>query len=208
MPQNPLSFNTLNPAGKLVAQYGGYQGDEYVSQFHGTKYTSVYNGYGFSGANPTAVTTSVGLATTYVGICLSNPATNTNNLVVRRVSATIIVEPASFLSVGLITGYSAAGIVTHTTPLTPFCSKIGATKTPLGATISATGKLDSACTLVGTPAWTQFFSTITSTTVPSVNTDLEDGIILIPGAYAAIGTTIASGSSGFYGSIEWAEFPV
>ena len=83
----------------------------------------------FMGANPSGVTTSAALATTYVGLCLSNPAGNASggkpiNLLVRRVSGVVIVAPAAVLAFNLITGYAAGGVTVHTTALTPFSAQI------------------------------------------------------------------------------------
>lgn len=202
MAQYPTSFNSQLPSKALAATQLGKQGDLLISGLHGNKYNRAYNGALFLGANSAGVTTSAGLATTYVGICLSNPAANTFNLVLRRVSGMVTVITAAVAGVGLITGYVAGGVTAHTTALTPANAIIGVTGT-------ATAKLDSACTIVGTPAWTMFFgSTPTATTNPSFSYDLEGSIILPPGAYAAIGTTVPSSSSGFWGSMEWEEVPV
>lgn len=156
----------------------------------------------FSGANPSGVTTSAGLAATCVGLILSNPAGNTKNLLIYRVSGAIIVAPSTVTAMGLITGYAAAGIVTHTTPLTPASSTIGGALTP-------TAKLDSAATLVGAPAWNRFFTQNTAAaSLMSFSQDMQGSIVLIPGAYAAIGTTIAGPTSGFQGSFEWSEVAI
>ena len=152
-------------------------------------------------ANQAGVTTSAGLATTYVGLVLSNPAGSGIGLLLRRVAGAFIVAPATVTGFNLIVGYSAAGIVTHTTALTPFSGEIG-----LGPTPAA--KLDSAATLVGTPAYSMVLAeTPTATTLLSFSVDLNGTIILPPGAYAAIGTTIAGPASGFQGSFQWQEAP-
>jgi hypothetical protein len=203
MPQNPPALYIKGgPSNALVPATGDKQSALLVSQFHGEKYHLAYSGLLCVGANSAGVTTSAGLATTYVGICLSNPAANAVNLVLRRVAGAFIVAPATVTGMNLITGYSAAGIVTHTTALTPFSSLIGTGAAP-------TAKLDSACTLVGTPVFTMVLSeTSTATTLPAFSLDLEGSIVLPPGGYAAIGTTIAGPASGFMGSMEWEEIPV
>ena len=151
--------------------------------------------------NPSAVTTSAGLATTYVGLCLSNPAGNTVNLVLLRAAGSFIVVTATITMMGLITGYAAGGITVHTTALTPFNGLIGTGAAP-------TAKADSACTLVGTPLWTMSFAQAAASSTAAFNTDLAGAIIIPPGGYAAIGTSIASPASGFQGSFEWLELPV
>jgi hypothetical protein len=190
VPQNPIYLKSDK------------QGNGLITTVHGNKYYTSYTLRGFYGANPSGVTTSAGLATTYVGLCLSNPAGSGVNLVLRRVAGAFIVAPATVTGMNLITGFSAAGVVTHTTPLTPACNLIGNTAVPLG-------KVDSACTLVGTPAYTQVLAeTSTATTLLAFSVDIDGGVVLSPGAYAAIGTTIAGPASGFQGSFEWAEWPV
>lgn len=202
MPQSPLAFNTLNTAGRLVPSIVDKQGSEIITAAHGNKYWGTYNLHVFAAANPTAVVTSAGLATTYTGICLSNPAASGVNLEVRKVSGSFVVAPTAATGVGLITGFLAAGVTVHTTPLTPFSGLIGNTATPAGL-------VDSACTLVGTPRWTQFMAQAsTTTTFPAWNIDMDGGLVIIPGGYIAIGTTIASAAAGFQGAFEWAEWPV
>jgi hypothetical protein len=181
----------------------GQQSDMFVSQLHGSKYSQAARGNIFFGANQSGVTTSVALATTYVGLCLSNPAGNTNNLVVRKVNAIFAVAQAALTSIGLITGYAGGGITAHTTPVTPRSGLVGSTA------IAATGKLDAACTLVGTPVWARWMSAgATATSDPQVGEEIDGGLVIPPGGYVAIGTLVASPSSGFLGSMEWEEVPV
>jgi hypothetical protein len=191
MPQNNLGVAYgKNPAGNFSPLSTDGDGALIVSQGEANT---------FLAANPSGVTTSAGLATTYVGICLSNPAGSGVNLIVRRVAGQFIVAPSTVTGLGLITGYSAAGIVTHTTPLTPFSRIIGTGPTPKGL-------VDSACTIVGTPVWTAFLSeTLIATDLPSFSVDLAGMLILPPGAYVAVGTTIAGPASGFQGSFSWEE---
>ena len=203
MPQGPLSALVSIFAGKFAPiKLGAAAATLLTDDLHGIKYEQTFANNMFVGANPSGVTTSAGLATTYVGLCLSNPAGSTVNLVLRRIGGALIVAPAALTGFNLITGFAAGGITAHTTALTPFCAKIGNAAVPQG-------KLDSACTLVGTPVYTRVLTeTPSATGVVSFFEDMQSGIILIPGAYAAIGTTIAGPASGFQGSIEWEEVPV
>lgn len=207
MPQNPnpVLIGT-NAAGAYRPASYGAQNDLMISQLHGAKYSQAVNNKLFFGANSAAVTTSVALATTYVGLCLSNPAGNTKNLVLRRVTAIFSVVQAAKTAIGLITGWASGGITAHTTPLTPKCAN-------LLNTTAATGKLDSACTLVGSganaPLWGRWLSSgATATSDPAVDVDLEGGLVIVPGAYVATGTLIAGPTSGFLGSMEWEEVDV
>ena len=202
MPQNNLgTAYGKGPSAALAPLSLGKQSDLLVSSFHGAKYHQAYTGALFIAANSAAVTTSAGLATTYVGLCLSNPASSGKNLIMRRVNGALLVVAAAETAFNLITGYAAGGITAHTTPLTPTSGIIGTAGSPVGLA-------DSACTLVGTPAWTR---PLAATQIAAggawFDTDLEGGMILPPGAYCAIGTNIASPASGFWGGVEWEEAP-
>lgn len=201
MPQNPPAI-AQTPTKAFAPLQVDKQGSLLQSAYHGAKYQQAYRSALFTGANQAGVTTSAGLTATYLGICLSNPAGNTVNLVLRRLAGSFIVAPTTVTALNLITGFTAGGITAHTTALAPFSSLIGSGAAP-------TGKLDSACTLVGTPLYTiSLTETLVATDLPAFSLDLEGGIVLIPGAYAAIGTSIASPASGFMGSIEWEEVAV
>lgn len=202
MPQNSAGLSSVLPTNALSPTLLGVQKDLLVSSFHGSMYHQAYTGALFCGSNPSGVTTSAGLATTCVGLILSNPVANTKNLVLRRVAAAFIVAPTIVTGLNLITGWVAGGVTAHTTPLTPFSTLIGTGPAP-------TAKLDSAATLVGTPVYSMVLGeTPVATTLPVFTVDLEGAFVLPPGAYAAIGTTIAGPASGFQGSFLWEEVPV
>lgn len=203
MPQNPLSaLVATNAALAAKALLVGADQDLSVSQRHGSKYQAAAAGTLCWGANTAGVTTSAGLATTCVGLILSNPAASLKNLLLRTISGAFIVAPSVVTGIGLITGYAVAGVVTHTTPLV-------AKKAIIGNAVLPSGKIDSAATIVGTPAWSMVLAeTPIATELPFFNLDLEGGIILPPGAYAAIGTTIAGPSSGFMGAFQWEEIAI
>lgn len=174
-------------------------GAMWVAQRRGRSYAAVANGNVGVAANQAGVVTSAALATTYTGLCLSNPAGSGKNLSILNASGAFIVAPSTVTGVGLIVGYATGGITAHTTPLTPFNALIGG-----GNALVA--KADSACTLVGTPAWARWLAeTPTATTLPYFSADIDGGIIIPPGGYVALGTTIASPAAGFVGSIEWEE---
>jgi hypothetical protein len=210
MSQGPLPFySAQNPLKVPAPQHLDAQGAQYVVERHGSSFGATYNGNIYWGANQAGVTTSAGLATTYVGICLSNPAGSGKNLAIGKVSAYLTVAPA-VLGVGLIVGYAAAGVVTHTTPLTVYSDLIGATASAPNGTLVGTpvGLVDGACTIVGTPLWRQPLGVgLVSANLLSVWEDMNGSIILPPGAYLAIGTNVAGPTSGFWGSIQWEENP-
>ena len=185
-------------AAKAVARFGA-SGDLIVSELNGRYYEQTKNQNLFWGANTAATAISVALATTYTGLCLSNPAGNLYNLVLTKVSFALSLAPAAIAPMGLITGYLSTGVVTHTTALIPANCLIGIGR-------ASTAKIDAACTLVGTPAWTMplmggFTAAALPGTTPAI-LDLEGSIIIPPGAYAAIGALTAV--TGF-GGIMWEE---
>lgn len=202
MPQGPLIASTERTAANLpgFAQLGK-QNDLLVSQFHAERYTTTYQGdVGFA-ANQTGATSSAALATTYTGLCLSNPAGSGQNLSILRVSALFVVAPAALTAIGLIVGYAVGGITAHTTPLVVGNALVGTIPTnPL------VGLADAACTLVGTPAWARWMAaTPSATAVFSFTEDAKGTLLIPPGGYVAIGTSIAGPTAGLLASIEWEE---
>lgn len=159
----------------------------------------------FFGANqgPGGTTTTVGLAATYTGLCVSNPAGNTFNLVMLNLGLSVVGAPAALSTIGLLTGFAAAGVVTHTTPLTGQSTLVGGP--------GSTAKVDSAATLPGTPLLTLPLATIpiTGGTAQVVNppttgvqADLRGQIVIPPGGYIAVYTsTVLTVIAGF----TWAE---
>src|SRR3974390_2254065 len=77
-----------NPGGFLPSQAAP---DYYAATYGANKAASGNAGQSFSCANPSAVTSSAALATTYVGLCLSNPAGSGVNFVPKRVTILNIV---------------------------------------------------------------------------------------------------------------------
>lgn len=181
----------------------GKSGELIVQELHGRYYEQTYRGNVFVASNA-ASTSSAGLAATYTGgVCLSNPAGSTKNLVVLKVSAALVVISAAVTTAGVIIGYASGGITAHTTPLTP-------SSTLLGSQASAVGKVDQATTLVGTPAWFNVGLGATPATIGAYagTVDFEGKLIITPGGYVATGTSIASPAAGVLATISWEEVPV
>ena len=181
----------------------GNQNDRIVSQLHGKMYEQTQRLNMFFAANQAAQAVSVALTTTYTGLCLSNPAGNTKNLVPRQVSIGVSVHQVALAAMGIQGGYVLAGVVTHTAVLTPYSCMLGNGQ-------SATGKADSQCTTVGTPLVIMpFVSTdIITTGTPNKGggvVDLDGSIIIPPGAWVAIYALTAI--TGLFG-ITWEEVPV
>jgi hypothetical protein len=203
----PQTTNLASANKTIAGKAGRTQLDPQFSDFstlrHGKYASGALAGFCGRGANQTGVTTSVALAPTYVGVCLSNPAASGVNLILQKVNAIIDVAGTGPVPIGLITGFAAGGIVTHTTPIPPLNSVIGSSAAVLK------GLLDAACTLVGTPAWARWLATnIATANLTSIDEDIDGEIVIPPGGYCAIGTLIASGASGFLGGMSWEEAPI
>lgn len=201
MPQGPIASSVAkSPANALVPMLTDSQGALISSARHGKYFEGAAGALSGWAANQAGLTTSAGLAPTYLGICLSNPAGSGKKLVVQRMSGQFIVAPSTVTGLGMIVGYAAGGITAHTTALTPGNNLIG------NSAAALVGLVDSACTLVGTPAWRKWFAeTLVATDLPAFDADIDGEVVLPPGAYCAIGTTIAGPASGFQGAISWEE---
>lgn len=214
--QNPISYNLLSFNGATTGGRAGQQRDAWYSSRHGSLYSATYGtptlgttaavaGAVFSASNATTTTLTVGLATTYTGICLSNPAASTVNLAVRKVGIAISATTVAN-AFGLATGWSAAGVVTHTTPITGILANyIGAATASGSVALAAASqaKVDAACTLVGTPLYSLFLSGAAATSVFGGLFSVDDGIIIPPGGWCAVVGT--GGTTGFWGTFNWEE---
>ena len=192
------------PVGVPTIVRTGQLGDVITSELHGRYYEQCYRRNIFSAANQTAIATTVGLATTYTGLVLSNPVGSSVNLVLLKAAAAFPVAVAAGTVVGLMLGYNAGTNVTHTAAVTPRSNFFGVGAAPIGL-------VDSSATMPTAPFVQKVMGTIgtaTISTAPGIGEDLEGSIILPPGAYAAFYTSAASGALGFMGSFKWEEVPV
>ena len=200
MAQGPLVAAVAVQRG--VAGYLG-KNDQGALNVSPSLYASSLAGVVGFAANQTGATTSVALATTYTGLVLSNPAASGKNLSLLRVAGICNVAPAAFTAVGLITGWLAAGITVHTTPITLLNANVG-----LGVT-GLVAKVDAAATLVGTPAWARWLTeSIAATGEFQFDENVNGEIVIPPGGYVAIGTLIGGPTAGLLASFTWAEISV
>ena len=219
MGQSPLGFF----AQKFGNALGGGRVDSQQALWntarHGKYYASVYGtpaiaspaaaakaGAVFRSSNQATDALTAALATTYTGICLSNPAGSGVNLAVKRVAAMFGPAPATQVNLGLITGWAAGGITAHTTPITQIVSAYVGGATSGGSIVAPAplAKVDAACTLVGTPAWDRWLTTLAASGDGGVAVDLDDDLIVPPGGYVAVGNLVAV-ASGFLGTFCWEE---
>lgn len=201
----PLATSSSLAAGVQAVGRAGNMGDAIVSELHGRYYEATYRRAMYNAAITGQVTT-VGLATTYTGLVLSNPVGSAVNVVINKVGYAFIVAFAAGASIGLMTGYNAGTNVTHTTPVTPRNQFFG-----VGA--SGVALVDSSATLPTAPTLNTILAAgltgaITTQTVVPAQFDLEGSIILPAGAYCAFYTSTASGAAGGAFSFSWEEVPV
>ena len=190
----------VNQDGTITNLRVGKNGELIVGDVHGKYFEPTRRGNRYYAANQAAVTTTVALAATYTGLVVSNPASSPVDLVIDKCSFALSVAPVAIATIGLFTGYSAAGLVTHTTPLTSIAGHyVG---NPKGYALA-----DGAATLNGTPQWImQLQNGFTAAALPGGVTpayvDLEGSVVVPPGGYIGIGSlTVVVG----FGSIAWEE---
>lgn len=200
MGQSPLAFVALSKAKAITPGAVDGQANLATAQGQGDYYTGALAGRQFFGASQGGVTLSAALATTYTGLCLSNPAASGKNLALQRVNGQVLVAPGATLALGLIVGFSAAGVVTHTTPITAFGNSL------INGGNASIAKLDAACAIVGTPEWYRWlWANGASAGLGGFNTDIGGGLIIPPGGYVALGANVAGPTAGVVGSFEWTE---
>ena len=202
---NQVGIQTSGDA-SIINPRSGKSGESVIAPAHGFYHEPVSRGVVFGGSIAGQVTT-VGLATTYTGLCLSNPITSSVHLSLLSVGYNFIVAFAAGASVGLMTGYNSTTNVTHTTPVTPRNMKF------VGSAGTGTGLLDSAATLPTAPTLNLVFGAgltgaITTTPMGLAGLQTIDGLLLLPpGAYVAVYTSTASGTAAGAFSLTWEEIP-
>ncbi len=203
----PLATTTSLASGQQPAARAGNMGDLIVSELQARYYEATYRRALFHAANTAVTTTTVGLATAYTGLCLSNPINSTVNVSIIKVGWSLIVVQPAVASIALACGFNSGTNVTHTAAVAPHNSFF---------TAAYTGQAlcDSSATLPTAPFYTHILGsalTGAATTVPQVSptvVDLEGSVILPPGGYAIIAQSTVSGTNGFWGSFSWTEVPV
>lgn len=194
-----------NQDGVINIARSGKQGEALASDLHGRYYEQTYRGNRYGGSITGQVTT-VGAATTYTGLCLSNPIGSGVNLEIDKVGAAFLVAFTAASTIGIMTGINTATNVTHSVAAVVRNKKIG------GAI--GFGLLDSSAALPTAPVLDMVLASgltgaiTTGQEIPGVLVDLEGSIILPPGSYAAIYTSTASGTASMSASFGWSEVPI
>lgn len=176
----------------------GAQGSQINDSLHGAYYEQAYRGNIFRIASQAAVSTTAGLATTWTGLAISNPAGSGVNAVLNIFSCAQFAAGVAS-AVGIMTGAGAAAGA-----LVPKNSIIGGptgkVTASAGATI-ATPVLDMVLGSVGSLATTGYGL------APSIAIDLQGSIIVPPGFYAASYTSAATTTALIFG-FQYEEVPI
>lgn len=194
---NPDSSN-------LITARLGKQGDQLFSELHGRYYEQTYRGNVFNVASQVVATTSVGLATTYTGLCLSNPRNSGVNLVLNKCTMMqSVIQATQIEAFAIAFGFNTSTDVTHTAAVVPQSALVGSGLTPLA-------KADSSATLPTAPLYGAFIGqTSTATAQPTQSTlDFEGSVILKPGSYACWVTPAQASVAGMWFSFSWEEVPI
>ena len=209
----PIASTTSISAGLQSPGRAGQLGDAIVSELHGRYYETTYRRANFTGATQAVLATATiaGLSTSVTGVpVLYNPIGNTNNLVLNKVSLSILLAPAAPCAIGIATGYNAGTAVSGTlTSVTPKNRFLG-----LGAAPTGQMYFSAAITLPTAPTLDVILTTADTgaiTTAPAGVSgiyDLEGGLILTPGSYAVLYTSSVLVASALLAAFQWEEVPL
>lgn len=183
----------------------GRLGDKIVSELNPRYYEQVARGNVYMAASQAVATTTVGLATTYTGLCLSNPIASGKNLAIVIASlAQSVIQSTQVEGYLLATGFNGTTNVTHTTPGTVQTALVGA------AANNAVAKVDTAATLPTAPLYSLALTNTGSATAnsPGLTVDIGGAIVLAPGAYACFVTPTQASVAGLWFGISWMEIPI
>jgi hypothetical protein len=190
--------------GAIIQARAGKQGDTIVSELHGRYYETTYRGKGFNVASQAVATTTVGLATTYTGLCLANPTKSNVNLVLNKCTMMqSVIQSTQVEAFAIAYGFNSTTEVTLTVAATPQSNIIGS-----GAVSAA--KAATSATLPTAPLYGTFLTNTATATqnAPGDWIDLEGSIILPPGAYACWVTPAQASVAGMWFSFSWEEVPL
>lgn len=197
-------LNTKTADGIDLKIRSGNYGEVINNDYRGRFAEATYRGQCYNAAIQAVSTTTVGLATTYTGLVISNPISSTVNL--ELVSATVmqsVLQSTQVEAYGIAVGYNASTNVTHTTPLTVRNNLIG-------SSIVGQAVADISATLPTAPFYHTFASQTSTATAngPASVIEFAGRVILRPGAYALWVTPAQASVAGLWFSFDWMEIPV
>lgn len=181
------------------------EGDLLAAQGHGKYNAAVMTGNVYSATSQTGVVLTVGLATTYTGVCLSNPNGSGKALSILAVGFSEVVAPTGIQTAFLAAGYSTTDVA-HTVAGTPVNMR-------LGRAISCAGKMDTGATLPVAPKYVMTLTSgHTSAALSTANClamqEVGGLCILDPGGFAIIAGFTIGVAVGCYGCIIWEEIDI
>jgi hypothetical protein len=192
-----------NSDSQTIVARAGKQGDALVSELHGRYYEQTYRKNIYKAASQAVATTTVGLATTYTGLCIFNPITSTVNAVLNKCSIMqSVIQSTQVEAFAIATGFNSTTAVTNTTPLAVRNAFTGSGPGVIQASISAT--------LPTAPFYDVFVQNTATATQNGIGSviDLEGSIILPPGGYALWVSPTQASVAGMWFSFSWEEVPV
>lgn len=185
-------------------RFGRY-GDKIVSELNPRYYEQAARGNMYMAMSQAVATTTVGLATTYTGLCLSNPIGSGKNLAVALASLfQSVIQATQVEGYALATGSNLTTNVTHTTPGTVQTALVGALAN------NSVAKVDTAATLPTAPVYSIGLTNTGSATTnsPGITVDLGGAITLAPGGYVCFVTPTQASVAGLWFSLSWIEIPI
>lgn len=203
--QGLVGVQSNNATSNLVTQRFGRYADGVVSEYNARYYQATKDGLCYTAATQTLVTTTVGLATTYTGLVLSNPITSSVDLVI--VSASMmqsVIQSVQVEAFALATGFNSATNVTHTTPVAPKSSLIG-------SGLTGSGLADVSATLPTAPFYDTFITNTGTATADSTGVQVADiagSIVLKPGGYVLWVTPAQASVAGMWFGFKYFETAV
>jgi hypothetical protein len=181
------------------------EGDLLAAQGHGKYNAAVMTGNVYSATSQTGVVLTVGLATTYTGVCLSNPNGSGKALSILAAGFSEVVAPTGIQTAFLAAGYSTTD-VTHSVAGVPVNMR-------LGRAIGCSGKFDTGATLPVAPKYVATLNSghtsgaLSTAACPALY-ELGGLCILDPGGFAIIAGFTVGVAVGCYGCIIWEEIDI
>ena len=181
----------------------GRSGDLIVSQGHGRYQEAVSRGNVFSAMSQTGCVWTVGLATTYTGVCVSNPNGSGKKLSILAAGFSERVAPAGIQDVSLAGAFSTTD-VTHSVPGVPLNMQVG--NSSIGV-----AKFDTGATLPVAPKY--LLPLIAGKTSAALSTASSIALVEIgglvevkPGGFVIIACFTVGAAVGQMGCIIWEQF--
>jgi hypothetical protein len=200
--QGIVGVQSNNASSTPVTQRYGRYADGLVSEYNARYYQATKDGMCFTAATQALVTTTVGLATAYTGLVLSNPITSPVDIVIVQASMMqSVIQATQVEAFALATGFNSATNVTHTTAVAPKSSLIG-------SGLTGYGLADVSATLPTAPFYDTFVTNTGTATADSTGVqvvDIAGSIVLKPGGYVLWVTPAQASVAGMWFAFKYFE---